>query len=446
MSCFDYDLDKIFEDALSNPEYHEFSDKYKKRRKKIMNENTGNKRKTKKITVSFIVIAAAAVMIPVGAYAYSMLTADIEQTGKYQNTVTINSPDESSDEFEFMEFKFGYLPKGLELMDEDSPYGGKYKNANGGGMTPVFNYVYTYDFKEELPFSASSEKYETDKATIIINYRVSYDPQVASTDNFGREVFVIMKEQPYIANLYFTDNISEDDVKKVAESLNLVPADELLYSMYIPCDEDDTNSKTSTADEEENKIQFDTIYAVGETFDLNYNEGISAKISNVNYADNYDGITTDGAGFDCDYSDFAGSLEDNIRTYIKQGDGVNTIDEVIKEENVPLQIVSLEIEYTNNLDIQQDICVCPKIFVNVNDEFIQPMDSLEYWLSDSMAYPDDSGSHFAFESSSDASKNYVIVNPGETETAKLYFIVEKENADKLYFVEAYNVTTAVKLG
>ncbi len=444
MDFFNDNLDRIFEDALENPIHHEFSKKYQKRRNKIMSECKNKNRKSKRITFSVLAAAAAIAIVPLGVYAYNAITADVEQTATYQNTVKVTTPvEESSKTIEFMEFEFGYLPKGLELMGEDSPYEGKYKNANGGGMTPTFCVLGTYDFEKELPFSETSKKYETDNATIITNYRVSYDPETASPDNFGREVFVVMKEQPYIANLYFTDDISEDDVTKICEGLKLVPADELLYNMYIPPEVDeDAPTYIDTI------IDFDKIYSSDETFELEYNKGISAKINNISFADNYDGITTDGAGFECDYSHLSGSLEDNMRTYINCGDGIYSLDEVIKEENVPLHIVSLEIEYTNNSDTEQDICVCPKLLISENDTFRYPMRTYEMNidLEDSMTDTNDMGGHFAFESTSDASKNHVIVSPGETETAKLYFVVEKENIDKLYLAEFEGSVAAVKLG
>lgn len=227
--------------------------------------------------------AAAVAIVPTSVFAYNKISSgpssSISKTAKYQNTIEIQNPTskaqnesevsetaDSSVSTQTMKIEFGWLPQDLVLQDDNTAFGGKYKNTAMGGMTPMFFKVSKgKNIKYNMKNSNDFEEYETSSQQITINYRTTYDAATASPNNFGREVWVCFKNAPYAANLFFTDDISNDDVKKIAENMTLTPTDRELYQDYQSQEE---NTDEQIAVPVENKVDMSDIklYKTGETY------------------------------------------------------------------------------------------------------------------------------------------------------------------------------------
>ncbi|MCD7731095.1 MAG: hypothetical protein LUI05_06345 [Oscillospiraceae bacterium] len=427
------ELDIIFENALKGGEIHEFSESYKKRRKEIMKSVSGRNIRIKRICFTTAAAAAVIAIIPLGVYAYSLITANIEKTEKYRSTVYVSAGEEM--ESDPMEVVLSYVPESLVLQGEDSPFAGKYKNENGGGMTSLFYHLSGETYKN-LSFSQASEEFETETAKILINYRVSFDAEKASPDNFGREVFVVMKNAPYLARLYFTDDILSEEIRKIAEGVTLKPAETELYPDFA------AEPEAEEGETDDEAVNAEKIYAVGEKAQFKYSDGVTLNVAvrSVNFYDSYETLTTDDAGYDKDFSAFVGSLDENIRTYYTYGDGISTLDEDIEERNVPLEIVTMEVEYENISSEEAEICVCPTLFTGIGDDTRLSMQSGENGIGirDTLAAKCDSGLQISFVASGEHNKNNIIVPAGEKQTVKISFIFEKEYRDSLYLSYTYS--------
>ena len=79
---------------------------------------------------------------------------------------------------------------------------------------------YRTDYVENAPHD---EEYVTDKPAHLY---------------FGREVWVAFKGTKYVQMFYITDDFSKDEVRKIAENIQLVPAEEETATVWFDRDED----------------------------------------------------------------------------------------------------------------------------------------------------------------------------------------------------------------
>ncbi|MFR6496132.1 MAG: hypothetical protein ACLUOF_06825 [Ruminococcus sp.] len=100
----------------------------------------------------------------------------------------------------------------------------------------------------------------------------------------------------------------------------------------------------------------------------------TVKLDSVSVQDNFDGLpAVDDIGNPVDYSQYLnadGTVKDDVRTWYSRGDGVNTLDEKVKEETVPQRVLVMHLSYTNESSITQEICVCPNLLQKNGDRLI----------------------------------------------------------------------------
>lgn len=441
---------RIVDAAFSSEEEHIFSDRYNERKGKMISGLVMKKRiNRKRLTGIFAAGAAFAVLVPTTVYAYSRYNAAISKTAKYQNTITIEPVNQTAESTEksankkiqLMKCDFGWMPEGYIRSEKG------YSNKEAGGqITTIFYRIPDDKLKNgtsiDIDYTDNFEKYETNGNTAMINYRVSYSE--GDTDNFGREIWVIFNDTNYLLQIYPTDDVSRGDTLKMLDNIKLVPTDEICFSTYLPwLDKTEHNvdysSERRPVDEEKINMKH-----IGETGSYNSDEFMNCDITvnSVEITDSLAGIHTDPCGNEKDYSQIAdenGNILENTRTWIKAGDRINTIDEVVSEENIPLHILKVNATFTNNLDKTEDYCICPELFT-FNDgvpEVVWQHDEesgLDYNDSLHDAIEGDYNRHFAFDTDPDkkGSKNHVILEPGESADVELAFLVSDDTINNAY--------------
>lgn len=426
--------DDIECEPLSETEVNDIMKKFNDSRR--IKKSAGKKRR---FILSAAAAAAIVILIPTSAYAYNKI-ADISKTAKYRNTVTIHANtnessekqlDESSKE-QLMDYEFGWLPEGFAKPDNDWHY------ENGSEtIAPLFFRVPDdKDHKIDMLYSAECETLELDGKTAMINYRISYNN--GEENNYGREIWVSFDDTKYLLELFITDGISQEDTKKILENIKLVPTDEICFGSRLPWDEE----KEEYTPPEKKDVDLDKcdIYKIGDTVSYTgapeENSGYSITINSAEFTDSFEGIDTDGCGWDCDYSELIdenGNIIENTRQFIKPGDGIETLDEIVKEENIPMHILKLNVTYTNIANVQNEICICPNLIniSNGNIRYLGQSDS-EYIVNDTVREGRDVGLHFSLDSEKMGSKNYVVLEPGESAEVEIAFFVADDETDDLY--------------
>ena len=412
---------------------------------KKFNEKKINKKPDRKnnrfIFGTIAAAAAVAIILPTSVYAYNKI-ASISKTAKYQNTVVLSANQESSSEnttenpweIELMDYEFGWLPEGFVKPDDDWHY----ENETDSIAPQFFRLPDGKSTEIDLRFSENYETYKSNGKTAMINYRVSYGKSEDEL-NYGREIWVSFDGTNYFLDICLTDGISQEDTKKIIDNLKLVPTDEVYFSTYLPW-EDKTPTTNSGDTVREVDMEKCEVYHVGDTISYpgNPNElsGYSITLNSAEITDSFDGINTDGCGWEADYSELMdenGNVAENTRQWIKYGDGINTVDEIVKEETVPMHILKLNVTYTNISDETNDIGIDPLLFQFIDGKpytYWCSEDDLDY--EDSIRHYRDRG-HFSLDADPDkkGGKNAVILEPGESTDVQLAFFVADDEVDKM---------------
>ena len=435
---------KIVEDAFSSDEEHIFSEHYKMQKQQMLRRVTMTK-KTFNKKRGFAVIAAAVAItaaIPLSVLAYEKLTAKIEKTANYESTVTIQTPTADAENSEiteqYMFYKLNWVPEGYIPSTEKPGFTLDSEEIEGGISTQFYKLPDDMTLELSLPFSAECETYETNGKTALINYR---EPDVLFNDNpYTRDVFVSFEGTSYVLDMSITEDISHEDLLKIIDNITIYPTEEKLHGDYIPWLDKSNYQTVSTpktyADEE-------NVRTIGDTVSKPYSgagmhDGYDITLKSFELTDSFDGITTDGCGDETDFShlmDENGNIIENIRTTVKRGDGVDTNDEIISEESLPMHILKMNVTYTNTADVENEICISPIMFIMDDGEPVVNWEAQgEYSCYDSILGRERQSHWFsvAFDSEQKGSKNYLLLEPGESADVQIAFFVDDNVKDKVY--------------
>lgn len=424
--------------------------------------------KKHRFTAVIAAVAAAAVLIPTSVYAYNHISARIEQTAKYRNTVKIETPDDaeplSENEATYMMYEIGYVPDGF--VWDVPPYGGKYHNSEtDGGITPVFYRIPAdgEDFEIDLRNSESCENYETGDKVAMINYRIGYSERTEDSGRiFGREVWISFNDTRYLLQLFVTNDISRDELYKIIDSVSLYPTDEKMFGEYFGWLDENTEQGAYTDDGSDAVVPENiNIVKIGEIADYPDKHGygslnFSFTVNSAELTDSFDGINTDGCGDETDFSNYTdenGNILPNTRTWYTVGDGINTLHEDIMSYDMPYHILKLNVTVTNNNDEFKEVCICPNL-VNFNsngaplyyetdsnapsgyeDKKINFCDSLES-IANSVTHGGRIAVNEFFSFNTDdehmGEKNYVNLAAGESADFEVCFVCSDNRLEDLY--------------
>lgn len=494
---------KIVDEAFSSDEIHIFSENYKMK-KQSMRKGIIMKRNNLLMNLTVTAAALAVVAFPTGIYlstrtaettpSAELPSEEVETTSEDEVTIADDTGEEFATEIsetevaitdgeddgqvneeihQFTEdnidydtiydLEYGWLPEGLEFQDQDSPYGGKFHNwTTEDGMTPIFTKVMegvTYTEDTGNPeIATTKDEWLLDGKTVSMYYRSTYIPD-NQEHNFGRIAFIYFDNTPYVLKLYVTDGISEEDFKKIIDNVHLVPSEEETAYVYTLEEEKilkEYEANNATSENAEFIVgSYDNlgtpadsfpIVQIGEPVQETYPEGwgeVSATVTGVHFSDNFDGIITDGIGWEADYSEYLnenGTLVENVRQWERySGDQTETME----SETVPVSVMTVNITYTNNGTTPSDYCVCPTLQTMYDGYFFkryiynkiitamrEATDNVHY--SDTFHSLETDDLHFSFSCTNQSNKNNISIAPGESVEVTLAYIVEDNLRDNLY--------------
>ncbi len=404
----------------------------------IYKECEGMKRKKnirmKRTHIIAACAAAVLVIVPTSAIAYEYISARIERTNTYQNTVTI-TPQETQaaeDTAQFMALDIGWLPEGYSLSPS-----GKYHSEQGGGITCQYiKLPKDLVVSEQINNSISSEQYAVDGKQILISERAKGLTNVYDETFYNHEIWVVFDGTGYAAHAWLTSDLDTAAVKAFAEGLTLTPSDVETAGDYLPEETGKIvhadNSAPAVLREEMNLISIGECAEITCTGLYLYNEDtISMTVTDAWLQKNFDGI----AGDYSEYTNENGNAADIVRTWYNPGNGVDTLDEEVLSETVPQNVLIVQATYTNDSDHAVEHIIFPTLFTirdNVamkngmmksdiaerNTEFLHPLKS--------------DGCFFSIQSESGMDKNHITIPAGESMDVQLAFLVSEDMLDSLY--------------
>lgn len=299
------------------------------------------------------------------------ITTKIEKTDAAENTTKIEMAPQ-------LAMKLSYLPDGMTETEE-----GKYsyeQTPGQGGISIVF---YQMDTGDEAFWM--QDHYVTESENIQVG---NHDGVYAKMQNtmgddtaFDQMIYVTYPEYHYVMQMYVGHDVTKEEACKVAEGIVLAPAQELAdgtvihpynWSDYEVAAAEDTRDSSEDAEVKTTATAEDTrdssedeelkttataeemkhLHKIGEEFAVTGDadggsQDLRIKVTDVKVMD--DVAILDPAFLDRDMLavDENGKLLPDMISYIRSGDGINTLDEIISSREVPRKLVYVTLEYTN---------------------------------------------------------------------------------------------------
>lgn len=250
-----------------------------------------------------------------------------------------------------------YIPDGMTWTDDAHL---QYTAQNGGfSFTSVL--LDSDDFaqvKEDKNIVESEERTFGQYEGVYLKYH-----EVMQDGFFNQRIYLLCPEAYRVITIYVGDDVSKEDAIKVAENLQITEKDTMIDTANMYTWSDIVSPEETPGDEEITSIAADKlpIAKVGETINLtasgedtdgNYVSGIplQATVDSVQIADDLQLLNGQIPEDWKDATDADGKLKENTISYIKEGDGVNTLDEIVKTKTEQQKLVYTTVTYTNTSD------------------------------------------------------------------------------------------------
>ncbi len=283
----------------------------------------------------------------------------------------------------------------------------------------------------------------------------------------GRRKVYMAYDIGYVLDIWAQPGITKDEFVNVAKGISLevatkeeaeeasninymsapayVPATESVQEgniIYVET-EDELEQRTTVAKDELK------VYQVGEEFEISEQKG-NAKVTRVEICDDLSVVNKDVFDFfqgeHPDFIDENGKLRDEIVSYCKVGDGVNSLDEVVASETIPVNLVYIEVEYTSDTEVSELSFYGNLMLINDNNDSYEIYDGLsplalstEYDVVRTNYYRNDPEEIYFYNGNDVWEKNHFAnVQAGETRTASYCFVVREDWLPYMY----YDITCA----
>lgn len=454
-------LDDIKKDIPETPEFiHQIvlDEVEKQVGKNEIVVDLSEKRKKKKwkgihaAAVAIACIIGGSTIIYAGSKLYDML---IEKQGKYSVKTKIEkdtiSEEGLPEEIKEVTIETGYIPEGMEWRDEAHL---SYKETPMlGGFAFDTVLLDSNDFGKAL---TDVNVVESEKGTwgghegIYLQYQ-----DLEQDGSFNQRMYLLYPEEYRVLVMYIGDDVSKEEAIKVAENISLVETERVLKTKDIYTwsklisPETDTSEVEITTEVSKNELK---VFDVGESFQMECSgeneageyissDDISVKVNSVQIAD--DLSLLDEKLVQQEWKDAVGSdgkLVDNTLSYIKRGDGVETLDEVVKTETVKQKLVYVTVTYQNNSDFTIN-----HMMYNGNIMLLQDKDE-EYSIYNPCSNSEKECDYVEGNSVARATEmrygsvredyggsNYIpSLQPGESIEVSMAWIVNENDLDKMY--------------
>jgi len=435
----------------------------------------------------FIRYAVAALVgtLLVGTTVYAaskLISITTEKKGEYglETKVTVSESADNGDEKENVD------------VDEDTtevPYD-RYELMNEENYVHLDISYMPEDIYVEWPEDVATPKLhshsETDRANRSMTFYmwrihegVEYthnDVNVINTEEFevpggtavlveldgGRRKIYMAYDIGYVLDIWAQPGITKDEFVNVAKGISLEVATKeeaeeasnknyMSAPAYVPPfesvqeeniiyveTEDELEERTTVAKDELK------VYQVGEEFEIS-EQNSNVKVTKVEISDDLSVVNKDVFDFfqgeHPDFVDENGKLKDEIVSYCKVGDGVNSLDEVVATETIPVKLVYIEVEYTSDTGASEMSFYGNLMLINDNNDNYEIYDGLsplardtEYDVVRTSYYRNEPDEIYFYNGNDVWEKNHFeSVQAGETRTASFCYVVREDWLPYMYF-------------
>ena len=300
----------------------------------------------------------------------------LEKTGNYRVETQISSNDSSKDtvyekapeEIPVVEIETSYIPEGMvqsEFRKESMYYG---ETPYMGGISMLIDSMDVSLSKKDLLLT-DTYVVSAEELSIAGHDAVYLEKQVLNEDeiSFDKKVYIVYPEVWRVLTIFGGTDMTKEEVLKVAENTTLVPTGETVPLSETLCWSrlDAEKAEQGGYSESKEKVtataeEMSHLHEIGEEFSVSSSAAdisgewiitndIMVKVTDVQIGDDLSLLEkTEGITDDIKKAvDEEGKLLSQKLQYVKKGDGIETLDEIVKTETVARKLVYVTLEYTN---------------------------------------------------------------------------------------------------
>lgn len=275
--------------------------------------------------------------------------------------------------------------------------------------------------------------------------------------DYGQRKVYMAYDIGYVLDIWAQPGITKDELINVAKGISLEVATKeeaeeanninyMSAPAYVPPFESAQEGSIIYVETEDELEQRTTVakdelkvYQVGEEFEISKQKG-NAKVTKVEISDDLSVVNKDVFDFfqgeHPDFIDENGKLRDEVVSYCKSGDGVNSLNEVVASETIPVKLVYIEVEYTSETSFYGNL-----MLINDNNDSYEIYDGLsslarntEYDVVSTSYYRNEPEEIYFYNGNDVWEKNHFeSVQAGETRTASFCYVVREDWLPYMYF-------------
>ena len=327
---------------------------------------SGKKKRKKRLLRSALIIAAC-VSTGIVTYAAGSRIYEIylEKQGSYGIEARIESEESAKkqtlpEKIDKVKIEPGYIPTGMEWSDENHIQYPETPYLGGFSLSTVLLDSNSFEaVLQEKGVIESEQRIFGARKGIYLKYQ-----DMEQDGSFDKCIYLLCPEEYQMLIIQIGDDISKEDAVKFAENISLVKTGEqeetsglYTWSEYLNPEteyDSDLDEPITCVSEDELKI-----WKVGDTIEIGGNgenaageslalPEITVRLDEVQIAD--DLSLLEGKNIPEEWKAATGSDEkllDSTISYIKSGDGIETLDEVVRTEAVKQKLVYAVATYEN---------------------------------------------------------------------------------------------------
>ncbi len=384
---------------------------------------------------------------PQGTYGVTTKITKTEAAQTQESTEALVIPE--------VMMKVSYLPEGMRMREE-----GKYDYASEPGVGGVSIMFYRMDMGDDAfeIFNTNVSESESIQVGSHDGVYLNFAALEEDETSFTKRIYVSYPEYHYVMELVAAGNVSKEEAVKIAAGVELSPVDENSegeavvawnWSEYLASQKEDEalvesgegQMKTSaTAEEMKNTNQIGDAVMTAPALSEG-GEFLKIRVADVTVTDQTDILNPAYCGEEIsEYTDENGKLLPTTIQYIKFGDGVNTLNEIVDSRQVDRKLVYVTLEYTNTgSEDMEDVLFAPSLLR------LKEQDGNYVILDGELPETDSAWDHAADVSykggemdyydvqEGESGKNYIAeLKAGETKTVHVGFFVNEEELPYLF--------------
>ena len=410
-----------------------------------------------------IAIVAVAALLVTGAVAagtaiYKMSAEPIGEYGMslmvdFENTV----PSVEVGQMPVLDITPGWLPEGMKLNPGETMKYSYEETPWQGGFSML---TWTLDTGKET-FREVVGNMQSRESLTVAGHEAEYITLLSlerESVGFNQMLYIAYPEYNRVLQIYIGEDVDRDTAVKFAENLVITETGEYLdqdiidyHGEYYRAAEKTARTEEWHAVEEdvaEPEVQFiataeemANLHQIGETFARNdWTQNTQIKVTDVTVGDD---ASIFGEGFE--NSDLAASLDENGKApmntiqFVKQGNGLTSLTEIVEEREEPTKLVAVTFEVTNDTaETQEHVHFMASLLM-----LEEIPDGFAVWEPSSVT-----GAEYDYVSMSRARNemrwysvtddygnggNYIpSIAPGETVSVEVGFLVSESQLDKMF--------------